>query len=259
MYNFVLFNIFASMVAIPSRMRGFFKNVQFSTKEVSVKNFLGMKTNNFNMLAKRVMSQMKVDDPNEALHKIDSGEWIISPNTSSVGVQEIVKIDNEGIGYCLVKASGMSGPAWVRQLNLGTFAIENDVLRAQKNFTRGRREVKYKIAIIPCSFFPYGKRSWHDVTREIKRRGWKYDKSMSWEVAPMLAERLKDVVINEACFSGLLTHEIVVMKTVNDAGDVFVLASKPENDEKYGLQLRKIDRSCCQFGEIAGFACVVPN
>ena len=73
-----------------------------------------------NAMVKNTMRQMSITDPNEAIRRINSGEWIVSEPTapSADGWRE-----QDGVIYLSVTSDGTTGPEWITRLESKGFRI----------------------------------------------------------------------------------------------------------------------------------------
>lgn len=76
-------------------------------------------TGKLNALVKNLMKQMGIDDPIEAVRRINSGQWVVS---------EQVRLwwEQDNIIYLSVTSDGTTGPQWVKELKAQGVCLEDN-------------------------------------------------------------------------------------------------------------------------------------
>lgn len=111
------------------------------------------------------MKQMGIDDPNEAIRRINSGEWIVSQRVHRWR-------EEDGVIYLSVTSDGTTGPQWIKRLEKKGAQISDwarQLLNSQNFFpTSG---VTTEIAILKGTLFDDNDRITHKIRAEADRRG----------------------------------------------------------------------------------------
>lgn len=95
-----------------------------------------------NALVKNIMRQMGIKDPNEAVRRMNSGEWVVSPKARNWW-------EVDGVIYLRVTSDGTTGPEWIERLEKKGYSVcrlaKNDLL--SPNF-KPTSNIVYEIAIM---------------------------------------------------------------------------------------------------------------
>src|SRR3989344_1804540 len=77
----------------PPRVRGKQRKCAIERKEFAMKNcFVTARVypGDMNALVKNLMRQMKIDNPNEAVRRVNSGEWIVSESVQTASPEPVL-------------------------------------------------------------------------------------------------------------------------------------------------------------------------
>ena len=152
-----------------------------------------------NALVKNIMRQMGIDDPNEAVRLVNSGEWIITKPTRNWREQD-------GVIYLTVTSDGTTGPQWIDRLakkgfRVGTYA-ESILRSADFKPTTG---IIYEIAVLKGMLFEDSNR----ITKKIRTKAESRKLTTpNAEVACLIRENFSDKEIEAMGLIWLVTmHE----------------------------------------------------
>lgn len=76
-----------------------------------------------NSLVKNLMTQMGIDDPNEAVRLINSKEYIVSPK------EESLRLGKDGTVYLTVTSDGTNGPQWLNKLTEINISLSREIIK----------------------------------------------------------------------------------------------------------------------------------
>lgn len=133
-----------------------------------------------NALVKNLMRQMNITDPNEAVRRINSGEWIVS------GLWR----ERDGIIYFSVTSDGTGGKGWIKRLKDKGFRIGDYAksLLCSSDF-KPTSNVTYEIAVLKGVLFEDDDRITKKIRAEADKR--KLAKPNA-EVACLIREKFSD-------------------------------------------------------------------
>ncbi|MDO8557188.1 MAG: hypothetical protein Q7R98_01870 [Candidatus Jorgensenbacteria bacterium] len=165
-----------------------------------------VETGKLNALVKNAMRQTGVNDPNEAVRLINSGERIITRRWCEYG----------GIIYFRVASNGMSGPQWIKYFSEKGFRFGNyteSVLNSDDfKLTNG---VVYEIAILKGGLFKNRDRTTWNIY--AKADGYGYSKPKA-EVACLIRKEFTDKEIREMGLTWILTMHEPIGDSSGDQG-----------------------------------------
>jgi hypothetical protein len=136
-----------------------------------------------NALVKNLMRQMLVEDPNEAVRRINSEEWKVSGPIRSWR-------EEDGVIYFSVTSDGTTGPEWIDRLEKKGFRVGNYAkgLLLSPDF-KPTSGVTKEIAVLRGMLFEDGDRITKKIRAEANRRN--LGKSNA-EVACLIREKFAD-------------------------------------------------------------------
>ena len=118
-----------------------------------------------NALVKNLMLQMSIADPNEAVRRVNSGEWIVSQPARRW------RVDSEGIIYFSVTSNGWTGEEWIAYFEKKGIKLskwtKDVLLSADFKSTSG---VTTEIAVLPGSLFNDSGRITSKIRAEAGKR-----------------------------------------------------------------------------------------
>ena len=144
----------------------------------------GIETGKLNALVKNLMSQMKIDDPGEAVRRVNSGEWGISQMTRAWQEKDGV------ICFTLPPTDNTTGAQWIERLEAKGFRVSDyakSVLRSSD--FKSTDGVIYNIAVLKGMLFQDTERVTKNIRAEADRR--KLTKPNA-EVACLIREKFTD-------------------------------------------------------------------
>lgn len=141
-----------------------------------------VETGKLNALVNNIMKQTGVDDPNEAIRLVNSGEWTLTGPVRTW-------TEKDGIIYFSVTSDGTTGKQWIARLKSKGFRVSDyakSVLRS-KSFkpTSGI----YEIAVLKGEIFSDNERITKNIRKEAKNRKLSAPKA---EVACLIREKFSD-------------------------------------------------------------------
>ena len=141
-----------------------------------------VETGKLNALVNNIMKQTGVDDPNEAIRLVNSGEWTLTGPVRTW-------TEKDGIIYFSVTSDGTTGEHWIARLESKGFRVSDyakSVLRS-KSFkpTSGI----YEIAVLKGEIFSDNERITKNIRKEAKNRKLSAPKA---EVACLIREKFSD-------------------------------------------------------------------
>lgn len=171
-----------------------------------------VKPGKLNALVKNMMVQMSITDPNEAVRRVNSGEWIVSQPVRRWREQD-------GVIYFTVTSDGTTGPQWIERLEKRGFRLSKyakDVLKSE-DFKPTNR-VKTDIAVLKGELFSDEDR----VTSKIRENaeGRKLTKSNA-----ELGCLIRDTFTDEEIEAMGLTWIVVMHEPIKDSDGVLRLLS----------------------------------
>lgn len=200
-----------------------------------------VETGKLNALVNNIMKQTGVDDPNEAIRLVNSGEWTLTGPAHSW-------IESDGVIRFSVTSDGTTGEEWISRLTKKGFRVRDyakSLLRS-KDFqpTTG---ITTEIVVLKGLLFKDSERT----TRNIRADKRQLSKPNA-EVACLIREKFSDKELEEM---GL--YWIVVMHdSINDSGgDPSLLSASRDGDGQW------LSACCgepdCRFSRELGFAFVL--
>jgi len=170
----------------------------------------GIETGQLNAMVKKVMAQIGVNDPKEAVRMMNAGELQVS----------VIKPkwrEENGIIYFSVTSDGATGEEWITRLESKYFGVSDyakSILRS-KDF-KSTRGITTEIAVIPGLLFEDNDRTTKNIRAYAKKRQLLDPNA---EVACLIREKFSD---KEIKVMGLWW--IAVMhKPIKDSGGVLKL------------------------------------
>jgi len=136
-----------------------------------------------NALVKNIMKQTGVDDPNEAVRLVNSGEWTLTGS-----VQRWTEKD--GIIYFSVTSDGTTGEQWITRLESKGFRVSDyakSILRS-KSF-KPTSGVTSEIAVLKGELFSDNERITKNIRKDAKNRKFTTPNA---EVACLIREKFTD-------------------------------------------------------------------
>lgn len=145
-----------------------------------------VKTGRLNALVKNIMKQTGVDDPNEAIRLVNSGEWTLS------GPPQFFT-EKDGVIYFFVTSDGTSGEEWITRLKRRHRYISSDVkeILHSKEF-KPTSGITYRVAVLRSELFSDGKYKFKKILREAKKRKFSMP---SAEIACLIEEKLDQIAM----------------------------------------------------------------
>lgn len=140
-------------------------------------------TGKLNALVKDLMRQMGITDPNEAIRRINSREWVVSESTRKWREQD-------GIIYFSVTSDSTTGPQWIERLEKKGFRISDyakSLLRSDD--FKPTNGVTTEIAVLKGMLFADNERITRNIRAEADKR--KLEKPNA-EVACLIRENFSD-------------------------------------------------------------------
>ena len=161
-----------------------------------------------NAMLKNVMAKMQIDDPNEAIRRINSGEWTV-----------IARIrqwtEENGVISFNVISDGLTGPERIVRLESKGFRV-GDAARFILNSTQyqpTKAGTVHRVKVLKGELFSDSERSTEDIRAEAGKRNLT---ELTAEVAGLIRENFSD---DELTYMGL--GAIVVMhEPIKDSDDV---------------------------------------
>ena len=201
-----------------------------------------------NALVKNLMSQMDTTDPNEAVRRVNSGEWVVQPDPR--------RREMDGVIYFSVTTNGTSGSDWGSRLEkkgLRIWEWAKDVLNSP-DFKPMKAGITLEIAVIRGTRFIDSDRTTKNVRAEGNRRGWKHGNDISPEIACLIREKFTD----EELEAMGLWWIVVMHEPINDSdGDPNLLSAFRYDDGRW-LDA-DVDRPGYEWDDDGGFAFVIPQ
>ncbi|TSC84602.1 MAG: hypothetical protein G01um101417_133 [Parcubacteria group bacterium Gr01-1014_17] len=136
-----------------------------------------------NALVKNLMRQTQVDNPNEAVRLVNSGEWIVTKQTSSWREQD-------GVIHFSVTSDGTTGEAWITKLESKGFSVGDyakQVLRSPD--FKPTSSVTTEVAVLKGTLFKNEDRITKNIRAEADTR--KLSKPNA-EMACLIREKFTD-------------------------------------------------------------------
>lgn len=158
-----------------------------------------------NALVKNLMKQMGISDPNEAVRRINSGEWVVSEPTRRWRKQN-------GVIYFSVTSDGTTGPQWIERLEKKGFQIVDrakSVLRSSD--FKPTNGVTTEIAVLKGTLFADNERITKKIRAEADKR--KFENPNA-EVACLIRENFSDEEIETMDLRWI----IVMHEPIKDSG-----------------------------------------
>jgi len=124
-----------------------------------------VKTGQLNALVKNLMGQMEIDDPNEAVRRVNSGEWAVCE------VKPRWQEKNGVIFFTLPVTDGRIGEEWIKHLERKGFRVSDyakSVLRSPD--FKPTSGVTYRIAVLKGMLFQDSDRVTKKIRAEANRR-----------------------------------------------------------------------------------------
>ena len=142
-----------------------------------------VETGKLNALVNNIMKQTGVDDPNEAIRLVNSGEWTLTGPVRTW-------TEKDGIIYFSVTSDGTTGEQWIARLESKGFRVSDyakSVLRS-KSF-KPTSGITYEIAVLKGEIFSDNERITKNIRKEAKNRKLSAPKA---EVACLIREKFSD-------------------------------------------------------------------
>jgi hypothetical protein len=201
-----------------------------------------VKTGILNALVKNIMTQTGINDPNEAIRIVNSGEWTVTIAARKWREQD-------GVIYLTVTSNGMTEPQWIDYLEKFGFRVSEyarSILRSPD--FKPTNNVTYEIAILKGMLFEGSDRTTANIRAKADRRNWKKPNA---EVACLIREKFTDKEIEAMGLIWIVTmHEPIK----DSAGDPVLLGADRDGD---GRSLNAYyDRPGFKWGRDLGFAFV---
>lgn len=136
-----------------------------------------------NALVKNIMRQTEVDDPNEAVRLVNSGEWIITQPARSWS-------ERDGVIYFSVESDGTTGEEWFAYLEKKGLRVSDyakSVLRSQD--FKPTSGVTTKVAVLKGELFSDDDRITKKIRAEADKR--KFEKPNA-ELACLIRKKFTD-------------------------------------------------------------------
>ncbi len=237
------------MVAAPPRIRGNKKRISAQEMNMEMENtfaIAGIETGKLNALVKNLMKQMGIDDPSEAVRRINSGAWVVSQLKRHWH-------EADGVIYFSVTSDGTTGEDWISQSGRRGFRVgkpyAEQILRSPDfQPTSG---VTTGIAVLKGELFTDENRITSQIRAEAKRREWMKPNA---EVACLIREKFTDAELLAMGLWGIVVmHEPI---EDSDRGASLLCADRRDGggwlDAVGGGPGRQWGRGC-------GFAFAVPQ
>jgi hypothetical protein len=185
-----------------------------------------MTTGVLNALVKNIMAKMEINDPVEAVRRVNSGEWIVSP----VPVTYLT----------LPPTEGLTGLDWVERLEDKDIKIEDEA----RNILLGPKfkptsGVAYNVAIMRGELFQDSGRYTSRIREQARLRKFR---TPNLEVACLIRENLTDEQITS-----------MGLKQINTMHEPIKQSEKPSRDGVYYLN------SCYDDGPELGVSADFPG
>jgi hypothetical protein len=165
-----------------------------------------------NALVKNLMRQTQVDNPNEAVRLVNSGEWIVTKQTSSWREQD-------GVIHFSVTSEGTTGEAWITKLESKGFSVGDyakQVLRSPD--FKPTSGVTTEVAVLKGTLFKNEDRITKNIRAEADTR--KLSKPNA-EMACLIREKFTDKEIEDMG----LWYIVAMHEPINDSDGVPILLS----------------------------------
>ena len=177
-----------------------------------------VETGKLNALVNNIMKQTGVDDPNEAIRLVNSGEWTLTgPVRTWTEKDNVIRFP--------VTSNGTTGKQWIARLEGKGFRVGDyakSILRSRS--FKPTSGITYEIAVLKGEFFSDSDRITKTIRKEAKNRKFSTPNA---EVACLIREKFSD---KELEAMGL--YWIVVMhEPVKDSdGDPGLLGAGRDDD-----------------------------
>ncbi len=235
------------MAIIPARIR-VKRKAQISAKEIIMANnnefaSSSLTVGELNALVKNVMRQTKVDDPNEAVRLVNSGEWtLVGPTRAWT--------EKDGIILFSVTSDGTTGKEWVKRLEKKGFRVgdyaKSLLLSSEFKPSSG---VTTPIAVLKGLLFKDGDRTTKNIRAEADKR--KLTKPNP-EVACLIREKFTDEEIEAMG----LWYIVAMHDPIKDSDGDLNLLNVNRNDNGRWLNTY-YDNPDSRWDRVRGFAFVL--
>ncbi len=198
------------------------KKAQFSAKEeIMRENFAIAEVlpRKLNAMVKRIMRQMGINDPNEAVRRINSEEWVVSKAIISNwrGLSGVISLGT-------FTSDGTTGSQWINRLELNGSIITGlakDVLNS-KSF-KPTNGLTFEIVVLKGMLWEDGDR----ITRMIREGAYSGNFAGGNKLIdpnPEFACLIREKLSNKEIEDMNLNHIVVMHKSINDSdGDPSLL------------------------------------
>jgi len=171
-----------------------------------------IETGQLNALVKNLMLQMGISDPQEAVRKINSGEWIVSKRARFWQ-------EKDGVIYFSVTSDGTTGPEWIERLGKKGFQIEDyaKILLRSDDF-KPTSGVTYIITVLKGEMFFVNDRITKNICAEADKKGFTKPNA---EVACLIRENFSDKEIKAMGLWWVVVMHEPIKDSVGDSGLLF--------------------------------------
>lgn len=156
-----------------------------------------------NALVKNLMIQMNITDPDEAIRRVNSGEWTLTGPTRKWQ-------EKDGVITFTVTSDGTTGPQWIKRLKKGGFRVSDyaEQLLNKMSTTDG---VTTDVTVLKGELFFDDDRTTSKIRAEAESRGLTEPNP---EIACLIREKFTDKELEEmGVWSMVAMHE-----PIEDAG-----------------------------------------
>ncbi|MFA7119637.1 MAG: hypothetical protein WC159_12775 [Sphaerochaetaceae bacterium] len=156
-----------------------------------------------NALVKNLMIQMNITDPDEAIRRVNSGEWTLTGPTRKWQ-------EKDGVITFTVTSDGTTGPQWIKRLKKGGFRVSDyaEQLLNKMSTTDG---VTTNVSVLTGELFFDDDRTTSKIRAEAESRGLTEPNP---EIACLIREKFTDKELEEmGIWAMVAMHE-----PINDAG-----------------------------------------
>lgn len=158
-----------------------------------------------NALVKDLMHQMGIDDPNEAVRRVTSKEWVVVQSNRRWQEQN-------GVIYFSVMSDGTTGSEWITRLKKMDDYTESVLLSSDFKPTT---DITYKIAVLRGMLFADGNRTTNEIRAEAARRNLPTPPA---EVACLIRETFSDKEIKAMGLWRIITMHEPIKDSVGRLG-----------------------------------------
>ena len=139
-----------------------------------------------NVLVKNLMIQMNITDPDEAIRRVNSGEWTLTGPTRKWQ-------EKDGVITFTVTSDGTTGPQWIERLKKGGFRVSDyaEQLLNKMSTTDG---VTTEVSALKGELFFDNDRTTSEIRAEAESRGLTEPNP---EIACLIREKFTDKELEE--------------------------------------------------------------